>query len=178
MRPDDESDDESDDAPGAESGRAKYSFASWDCKLWANNRLPAKMRFRIVPEISLKISFDAMLICRSVQMFSEKLIEEKIREAMEKGEFDNLPGKGKPLDLDAYFATPADLRLGYSVLKSAGCAPVEVELQNEIDTLKARLGVCNDDRERQALRKEIEGKTLKLNLLMDSNQRARRGRKA
>ena len=108
-------------------------------------------------------------------MFSEKLIEEKIREAMEKGEFDDLPGKGKPLDLDAYFATPEDVRLGYSVLKSAGCLPVEVELQNEIESLKARLGVCDDERERQSLRKEIEAKTLKLNLLTDSNRRERRG---
>jgi hypothetical protein len=120
---------------------------------------------------------DAMLICRSVQMFSEKLIEEKIREAMERGEFDDLPGKGKPLDLDAYFATPEDVRLGYSVLKSAGCAPVEVELQKEIESLKARLDVSDDERERQSLRKEIEGKTLKLNLLMDGAQRARRERK-
>jgi hypothetical protein len=56
--------------------------------------------------------------------------------------------------------------------------PVEVELQNEIESLKARLGVCDDERERRALRKEIEGKTLKLNLLMDGNQRAHRGRKA
>jgi DnaJ homologue, subfamily C, member 28, conserved domain len=120
---------------------------------------------------------DAMLICRSVQMFSEKLIEEKIREAMERGEFDDLPGKGKPLDLDAYFATPEDVRLGYSVLKSAGCLPVEVELQNEIESLKARLGVCDDERERQSLRKEIEAKTLKLNLLTDGARRARGGRK-
>jgi Domain of unknown function (DUF1992) len=111
-------------------------------------------------------------------MFSEKLIEEKIREAMEKGEFDNLPGKGKPLDLDSYFATPADLRLGYSVLKSAGCLPVEIELQNEIESLKARLSACDDEREPQTLRKEIEGRTLKLNLLIDGNQRARHGRKA
>ncbi|MGE0133191.1 MAG: DUF1992 domain-containing protein [Blastocatellales bacterium] len=109
-------------------------------------------------------------------MFSEKIIEEKIREAMEKGEFDNLPGKGKPLDLEAYFATPADLRLGYSVLKSAGCAPVEVELQKEIETLKAQLAACDDERKRQALGKEFEGKTLKLNLMMDSNRRSR-GRK-
>lgn len=108
-------------------------------------------------------------------MFSEKLIEEKIREAMEKGEFDDLPGKGKPLDLDAYFATPADVRLGYSVLKSAGCLPVEVDLQKEIESLKGCLIACDDERERQSLRKEIEGKTLKLNLLMDSNRRARRG---
>ncbi len=101
-------------------------------------------------------------------MFSEKLIEEKIREAMERGEFDDLPGKGKPLDLDAYFATPEDVRLGYSV---------EVELQKEIESLKARLDVSDDERERQSLRKEIEGKTLKLNLLMDGIQRARRERK-
>jgi DnaJ homologue, subfamily C, member 28, conserved domain len=111
-------------------------------------------------------------------MFSEKLIEEKIREAMERGEFDDLPGKGKPLDLDAYFATPEDVRLGYSVLKSAGCMPVEVELQNEIESLKARLDVSDDERERHSLRKEIEGKTLKLNLLMDGAQRARRERKS
>ncbi len=97
-------------------------------------------------------------------MISEKLIEEKIREAMERGEFDDLPGKGKPLDLDAYFATPEDVRLGYSVLKSAGCVPVEVELQKEIESLKARLDVSDDERERQSLRKEIEGKTLKLSL--------------
>jgi hypothetical protein len=111
-------------------------------------------------------------------MFSEKLIEEIIREAMEKGEFDDLPGKGKPLNLDAYFATPEDVRLGYSVLKSAACLPIEVELQKEIESLKARLGACEDERERQSLRKEIEAKTLKLNLLTDSNRRARRDRKA
>src|SRR5262245_9222878 len=109
-------------------------------------------------------------------MFSESLIEQIIREAMEKGEFDNLPGKGKPLDLEAYFATPEDVRLGYSVLKSAGCLPLEVELQKEIESLKARLEECDDERE-QSLRKEIEGKTLKLNLLMDGAHRARQGRK-
>ena len=106
-------------------------------------------------------------------MFSERLIEEKIREAMENGEFDDLPGKGKPLDLEAYFSTPADLRLGYSVLKSAGCVPVEVELQKEIDALKAQLSGCQDEHKRKALNKEIESKTLKLNLLMDSNRRQR-----
>lgn len=106
-------------------------------------------------------------------MFFEKIAEEKIKEAIEKGEFDNLSGKGKPIDLEAYFATPADMRLGYSVLKSAGCAPVEVELQKEIEALKAQLAVCGDDRQRQDLGKEIESKTLKLNLMMDSNRRGR-----
>jgi len=34
-------------------------------------------------------------------MAFEKIAEEKIQEAIATGEFDDLPGKGKPLDLDA-----------------------------------------------------------------------------
>jgi hypothetical protein len=34
----------------------------------------------------------------------ETLVEKRIREAMEKGEFDNLPGKGEPLDLSENLA--------------------------------------------------------------------------
>lgn len=93
------------------------------------------------------------------------LIEEKIREAMDAGEFDNLPGKGQPIDLEGYFATPADLRLGYSVLKSAQCLPVEVELMKEIDKLKTRLADCTEETEQKRLAKEIEDRKLKLNLM-------------
>lgn len=96
------------------------------------------------------------------------LIENKIREAMEAGEFDNLPGKGRPIDLDAYFATPADLRLGYSVLKSAKCLPLEVELMKEVDELKTELADCATDAERKRLTKEIEARTLKLKLLLET----------
>ncbi len=102
-----------------------------------------------------------------------KLIENKILEAMEAGEFDDLPGKGKPLDLNDYFATPADMRLGYSILKSARCLPVEVELRKEIEALKTDMANCSNESRIQALRKEIEGKSLKLNLLSDSNRRQR-----
>ncbi|MEP6787258.1 MAG: DUF1992 domain-containing protein [Acidobacteriota bacterium] len=35
-------------------------------------------------------------------MSIESSIEQKIREAIARGDFDNLEGKGKPLDLDAY----------------------------------------------------------------------------
>ncbi len=102
-----------------------------------------------------------------------KLIEEKIREAMEAGEFDNLPGEGKPIDLEAYFATPAELRLSYSVLKSARCLPEEVELRKEIESLTEQLAVCTDDGLRHKLNEQITSKTLKLNLLTDSNRRQR-----
>ena len=99
------------------------------------------------------------------------LIENKIREAIDAGEFDDLPGKGRPIDLDAYFATPADLRLGYSVLKSARCLPVEVELMKEIDELKTKLADCAVDAERKRLTKEIEARTLKLKLLLETRSK-------
>ncbi len=51
-------------------------------------------------------------------MSPEKSVEEKIRQAIANGEFDNLAGAGKPLNFDDYFNTPEDVRMGYSVLKS------------------------------------------------------------
>ena len=52
-------------------------------------------------------------------MSFEKSVELAIREAQERGDFDNLKGKGKPINLDAYFETPEDVRMAYSILKSA-----------------------------------------------------------
>jgi len=61
-------------------------------------------------------------------MSFQKNVDEKIREAIARGEFDHLPGKGKPLNLEAYFATPEHLRMGYSILKNADIIPEEMEL--------------------------------------------------
>ena len=105
-----------------------------------------------------------------------RLIENKIREAIERGEFDNLPGKGKPLDLTEYFNTPGDLRLGYAMLKSAGHVPVEVELRREIEALEARLEACTDAQQGEALRHEINSLSLKLKLMTDSSRRPPRRR--
>jgi len=69
-------------------------------------------------------------------MSFQKNVDEKIKDAIARGEFDNLPGKGKPLDLDAYFATPEHLRMGYSILKGADIIPEEMELLRQIEGLK------------------------------------------
>ncbi|HET9918337.1 MAG TPA: DUF1992 domain-containing protein [Ktedonobacteraceae bacterium] len=58
-------------------------------------------------------------------------IEEQIHQAQERGEFDNLPGFGKPLKLDGN-PYEGDKALGYSMLKSNGMAPGEIELAKEI----------------------------------------------
>ena len=60
-------------------------------------------------------------------------IEEQIHEAQARGDFDNLPGTGKPLNLDDNLFI-GDKALAYSLLKQNGYAPPEVELAKEIRT--------------------------------------------
>ena len=60
------------------------------------------------------------------------LVEERLNEAMERGDFDNLDSKGKPLALDRNpFA--GDRALAYSLLKNNNFAPPEIERGKEID---------------------------------------------
>ena len=40
-----------------------------------------------------------------------KIVEKRIQEAQRKGEFDNLPGRGKPIDYEEDRHIPEDLRL-------------------------------------------------------------------
>jgi len=106
-------------------------------------------------------------------MSIEKFVEDQISKAVAAGEFDNLPGKGKPIDLRAYFETPEELRLAYSILKSNDFAPQEVEVLKEIDALKMRLDSCPDEEERNRLRKEISDKRLAFDLLIEKPARRR-----
>ena len=69
-------------------------------------------------------------------MSFDRIVEAIIQEAMERGEFENLPGKGKPIDLSEYFETPEEVRLAHSVLKNAGMTSREVDLLKEIAELK------------------------------------------
>ncbi len=101
----------------------------------------------------------------------EKSVESIIREAMERGEFDNLKGKGKPLDLSAYFETPEDLRMAYSVLKNAGMVSAEVELLQEIAALKERLASTYEESQRIRIKKFISEKQLQFNVMMERLKR-------
>jgi DnaJ family protein C protein 28 len=63
----------------------------------------------------------------------ETLVEKKIREAMEKGEFNNLPGKGEPIDLSENPFEDPELRVVHKLLREAGFAPAWIEERKEID---------------------------------------------
>jgi DnaJ homolog subfamily C member 28 len=59
--------------------------------------------------------------------------EERIRAAMEEGKFDNLPGYGKPLNLDDNPFEPEDMRMANSLLRSNEFTPPWMEFGKEID---------------------------------------------
>jgi hypothetical protein len=99
--------------------------------------------------------------------------DEKIEEAIAKGEFDNLPGKGKPLDLDAYFGTPEHLRMGYSILKSADIIPEEMELLKQIVGLKKSLDSCTSQIEKRAIQKQLSEKITHFNMRMERYRKKR-----
>ena len=93
-----------------------------------------------------------------------------IKEAQERGEFDNLPGKGKPVDLTTYFETPDDVRMAYSVLKNANIASREVDLLKEITELKQVLAAVLDEDKKKNTQKEIEKKQIEFSLMMERSR--------
>jgi hypothetical protein len=73
----------------------------------------------------------------------ESLIDRKIRAGMDTGEFGNLPGEGKPLDLDDNPLEDPTWRTARRMLKSAGFSHPAIEakraLERDIDAGRSRL---------------------------------------
>ena len=94
------------------------------------------------------------------------IAERRIREAMTRGELDKLAGAGQPLVMDEDLSgVPAELRMAYKILKNAGFVPPEVELRKEIVSLREMLGQLEDDKQRRTLRRQLDFKLLKLNMM-------------
>ena len=94
-----------------------------------------------------------------------RIAEERIKEAQRAGAFDNLPGKGKPLDLEDLSWVPDDLRISYHILKNAHVLPPEAELLKDIHTIEDLLKHVEDEGERRALAKSIQFKLIRLDML-------------
>ena len=97
--------------------------------------------------------------------FLQRIAEQRILEAQREGAFDNLPGRGKPLELEDLSWVPEDLRIGYHVLKNAHVLPPEVELLKDIHSLEDLLKHVEDETERRSLAKSIQWKMIRLNML-------------
>jgi len=91
-------------------------------------------------------------------------VENIIREAMDRGEFDNLPLRGQPIDLTSYFATPEELRMAYSVLKNAGVMPAEAQYLADIAQLQTDLRDAKSEAEAIVIRRKIAQARLRYDL--------------
>jgi DnaJ homolog subfamily C member 28 len=60
-------------------------------------------------------------------------IEEHIRRAIQDGKFDDLPGQGKPLNLDDNPHIDPEWHLAYHMLKSSGYTLPWIEARNDIE---------------------------------------------
>ncbi len=99
----------------------------------------------------------------------EKIVEERIRQAQKKGEFDNLPGSGKPLEFEDESYIMGELRLAYKILKNADCIPPEIELKKEINRMEDLLFKMDDTAEKYRAIKKLNFLVMKLNSLRNTS---------
>jgi hypothetical protein len=100
-------------------------------------------------------------------------VEKRIEEWLAEPGSGDLPGKGKPLELDEYFRYPEDLRIGFSLLKNAGCLPPEVEQLKEINRLVDELAKCVDPVVRAHLQSHLNETRVRFNLALEAARRHR-----
>lgn len=89
--------------------------------------------------------------------------ERHICDAQNKGDFDNLPGSGEPLELEDDSHIAPELRAGYRLLKNAGCLPPELEQRREaVELVNLLKGIRQDDPRHKELSRRLALIELKL----------------
>jgi hypothetical protein len=103
----------------------------------------------------------------------DDLIETRIRDAQARGEFDDLPGAGKPLPDEDFSGVPEELRVAVRILKNAGCVPAEVEALRDLDAMVAQLARGDHGPRDEHARKRGERRLLALTIALESRGLAR-----
>lgn len=83
----------------------------------------------------------------------DALCEQRIAEAMQRGDFDALPGMGKPLVLEDDPLVPEEIRVANRIMKNAGFVPAEIGLRREIAVLRSQLALLGDEARSLAVRR-------------------------
>ncbi len=102
-------------------------------------------------------------------MLFDQLAEQHIQEASKQGEFEQLPGHGRPLELDDDSQIPEELRAGYRLLKNAGFLPPELQLRKDIESAETLLLGITDGAERSRAQARLDW----LRLQLDSYRQGR-----
>ncbi|MBS0552513.1 MAG: DUF1992 domain-containing protein [Proteobacteria bacterium] len=83
------------------------------------------------------------------------LAEQRIADALRRGEFDGLPGAGLPLVFDDELFVSPEQRMVNHILKNAGITPTEVTLRREIAALRKEIESLPQGEQRSALRHKL-----------------------
>ena len=97
--------------------------------------------------------------------FFQILSEDRIKKAYQDGEFDALPGFGKPMQFEDLSGIPEELRMAYKIMKNAGYTEEEGRLRQEMMGIEDLLKKC-DENERENLQRKLNEKLLRFNQLM------------
>lgn len=81
----------------------------------------------------------------------DAVIEAKIAQAQAAGAFDDLPGAGRPLDLDDDRLVPEEVRVALRILKNAGYVPAEITERKEIVELRRAVAAMSETPQRRRL---------------------------
>jgi hypothetical protein len=94
----------------------------------------------------------------------DALVEQRIAAAAARGEFDDLPGAGLPLDLDDDVFVPEEVRVANRILKNAGFVPPAAEQLRALRDLQNELNAVSD----RATRCRLQAKMLALDMALES----------
>ena len=84
----------------------------------------------------------------------ERLVEQNIERPLARGELDNLPGAGAPLELDDDSMVPEELRASYRILKNNGLAPEPVRARQQlINAIEAEFSTVDRQDKRDAVKR-------------------------
>lgn len=102
--------------------------------------------------------------------FSMIMSEQRIKKAYEDGEFKELPGFGKSLNLDDDLGVPQELKMAHRMMKNAGYTTDEMNVKKEMMRIEDLLRVCDDDLEKQELKKSLSENMLKYNAMLSKKR--------
>jgi hypothetical protein len=126
------------------------------------------------PKETVRVRYENMKSDQEKEAMRQRgddLVDIKIKKAMTEGQFDNLPGKGKPLDLSKYFEIPEHLRVAYQMLKNSGFVPEEVRLKKEMGVLKEKIKQCESEDAKQKIKKQLIEVSQQYNFYMEYNMK-------
>jgi hypothetical protein len=94
----------------------------------------------------------------------DALVEQRIAAAAARGEFDELPGAGAPLNFEDDPLVPEEVRIANRILKNAGFVPPAIEQLRALRSLQDELAAVGD----RASRCALQAKMLALDMAIES----------